>query len=463
MALFSDLPVDLLPLILEQILKASHLGQICLVNKVFYEFSVSQLYSRIIIRHWYHDVKSKVICLFRTLAEHEHLALMVRQLEVGDFPKGLHAEQDDALRESCIRGLQNARHLRAVTWTRDGSLTSEILQALAQCTELRSISMNGNSSGHYDPRELLNLTQLNSVSVVMPGSGVIDIFPSWMQVVGQKLRSLTLICKDTRLVNDALLEDMSAFLPSLERLSLVGCPKVTHRGIGALVRQNVRGLLSLGLEGITPAFDVSSFGAICSREGGLVSLQSFTFTFEPGLLNDAWINGIVSLLSVSPLDLFQAYATDRETALDAPMVGVLIDRIVRSHGQRLTRLSVHRARLRLHTIEGICTTCPNLRQLFMLIDYSDLPQLGPVLAKARQLNAVHVNISELPVPYEPNARAMALLSQCSPTVTQFGIDNRVWQIARHVEVQADGQLTTRPVLTTYENPDIPEQFLVVRA
>ena len=60
MAPFSDLPVDLLPAILEQILKASHLAQICLVNKVFYDFTAPQLYSRIIIRHWYHDVKTKV-------------------------------------------------------------------------------------------------------------------------------------------------------------------------------------------------------------------------------------------------------------------------------------------------------------------------------------------------------------------------------------------------------------------
>ena len=48
--------------------------------------------------------------------------------------------------------------------------------------------------------------------------------------------------------------NMSAHIPLIEHLSLVGCPKVTHQGIGALIRQNVRGLLSLGLEGITPAF-----------------------------------------------------------------------------------------------------------------------------------------------------------------------------------------------------------------
>lgn len=104
-------------------------------------------------------------------------------------------------------------------------------------------------------------------------------------------------------------------------------------------------------------------------------MKSFTFTFEPSLLNDAWIDSIVALLSASPLDLFQAYATDRETALDAPTVDVLINRIVRSHGHRLTRLAVHRARLRLRTIDGICTACPNLRQLFMLIDCADLVRI----------------------------------------------------------------------------------------
>ena len=60
MAVFSDLPIEILPLILELVLKASHLAQICLVNKAFYDFTAPQLYSRIIIRHWYHDVKFKV-------------------------------------------------------------------------------------------------------------------------------------------------------------------------------------------------------------------------------------------------------------------------------------------------------------------------------------------------------------------------------------------------------------------
>lgn len=60
MAVFADLPLELLPLVIEHVVKASHLAKICLVNRRFYEFTTLQLYGRIIIRHWYKDVKNKV-------------------------------------------------------------------------------------------------------------------------------------------------------------------------------------------------------------------------------------------------------------------------------------------------------------------------------------------------------------------------------------------------------------------
>jgi hypothetical protein len=40
----------------------------------------------------------------------------------------------------------------------------------------------------------------------------------------------------------------------LEELHLAGCPKATHRGVGAIVSSNSRGIISLGLEGLSPAF-----------------------------------------------------------------------------------------------------------------------------------------------------------------------------------------------------------------
>jgi hypothetical protein len=60
MAYFSDLPLELLPLIVRHVLKASQLARLCLVSKSFYEFTTPVLYDRIIIRPWYQNVKGKV-------------------------------------------------------------------------------------------------------------------------------------------------------------------------------------------------------------------------------------------------------------------------------------------------------------------------------------------------------------------------------------------------------------------
>lgn len=95
----------------------------------------------------------------------------------------------------CIKGLENCVQLKSCTWTRDGSLTSAILKSLGKCTELSDIVINGRHSGHYDPRDLIQLLHLRNISLIMPTIPVLEILPCWLQATGQSLTSLTLICK----------------------------------------------------------------------------------------------------------------------------------------------------------------------------------------------------------------------------------------------------------------------------
>lgn len=78
-------------------------------------------------------------------------------------------------------------------------------------------------------------------------------------------------------------------------------------------------------------------------------------------------------------------------------------------------------------------------------------------------------------------RAVSIVSACSPTLAHIGCNTRVWQV-RVAYVTLDGFRTQRPAkvkrtvredengekyviptLAPQENPDIPEQFLVIRA
>ena len=47
MALFRDLPLDLVPLIVVNLLESAHIASLCLVNHTFYTFAVPTLYERI--------------------------------------------------------------------------------------------------------------------------------------------------------------------------------------------------------------------------------------------------------------------------------------------------------------------------------------------------------------------------------------------------------------------------------
>ncbi|KAI0311408.1 hypothetical protein OF83DRAFT_1151190 [Amylostereum chailletii] len=462
MGCFTDLPIELLPLIIQHVVpKSSYLANLCLVNRIFHTFTIGSLYERIVIYPWHKQAKAKIVDLFRTLAENPHLAQQVSRLEIRDFPRVLSSyEAYEDLERSCIRGIANSTNLRSCTWTRDGTLNTDILKALQTCPNLAELELNGNHQGNYDPRTLASFSHLEKITLIMPSSPVLNILPQWIAATGPRLRTLTLICKATPLVNDALLGNLSPHLRRIERLSLAGCPKVTHEGVWAVIRHNVGGIRGLGLEGLTPHFDIVALSGECARAGFLTSLESFTLTIRPDLLTDAWIDGASRLLSHSPLEAFQLYATD--TTSKSYSADALCARIVAAHGPRLARFAFNRLRLTPAAITEVCVRCTELQQLFMLVDPSDLPSLGPVLARATALRTVHVNLTHRPKAYHPRDQAHALLSHCSPTVTQLGIETRVWHVDRIIEEQ-DGKMVARRVLAAYESPDIPEQFLVVRA
>ncbi|TFY69886.1 hypothetical protein EVG20_g2955 [Dentipellis fragilis] len=455
MAEFTDLPLEILPLIVQHIVKASHLAALCLVNRSFHAFAVPLLYERIVIFPWYKDAKTRVRSFTRIRKRMNDLAPEIR-----DFPKAfLISEKYQTLRENCIRGIQHTTHLRSCTWTRDGSLQNPILEALQGCPDLCELEINGHHEDNYDPSTLMTFRNLRKISIIMPSGPVLHLLPRWVEYTGHSLRNLTLICKTSALVNDSLLEELSPNLPCIEHLYLVGCPRVTHEGVWAAIRNNLQGILGLGIEGLSSSFDIVLFGQMCRKGGGLTNLKSITLTTHPDFITKTWMEGVMDLLSESPLEMFQIYATENNHSHSFDPH--LCSRLITSHGHRLLRFSVHRLRITLDTLGIICTGCPELQQLFVHVSSSSLESLGPILAQARKLRTVHVNLAHRPPRIQDVA--LAVVSHCSPTIVQFGIDTRVWQVSREIVKQDDGIISTRPVLNMYENPEIPEQFLVVRA
>lgn len=94
-----------------------------------------------------------------------------------------------------LQGLKNCVNLRACTWTRDGSLNSDILRALQTSNSLQELEINGHDDGNYEPDILKGFTGLTRISLIMPSAAVINGLGSWLELTGKSLRNLTLICK----------------------------------------------------------------------------------------------------------------------------------------------------------------------------------------------------------------------------------------------------------------------------
>lgn len=61
------------------------------------------------------------------------------------------------------------------------------------------------------------------------------------------------------LITDDLLESLSPDLTSLEYLNILGCPRVTYRGVWSIISKTVHGIIGLGLENLAHTFVRFSF------------------------------------------------------------------------------------------------------------------------------------------------------------------------------------------------------------
>lgn len=116
-------------------------------------------------------------------------------IDIRDFPKSFYVAENEATLRICLSGIKNCVNLRSCTWTRDGSLTTDILEALLLCEHLEELEINGNHENYYDPWLLRRFSHLRRISLIMPRNAVIEVLPAWTEATGATLRHLTILCK----------------------------------------------------------------------------------------------------------------------------------------------------------------------------------------------------------------------------------------------------------------------------
>ncbi|KAI1787138.1 hypothetical protein LXA43DRAFT_1167597 [Ganoderma leucocontextum] len=442
-AQFIHLSVELLPIVVQHIVRPSHLAAICLVNQsfYFYTFALPLLYERIFIYAWHKEGKVKVFKLFRTLADYPDLVRLVQKLPqyslpeqeswncsdmravIRDFPKALQSEDHDTILEHCLAGIRNCIHLSACTWTRHGSLTSSALETLADFSRLQELEINGENTGYYDPRILPRFSHPRKPPLIMPSTAVIGVLLPWARNTSQSLNHLSVICKSSTRFNDGVRHDIAPHVTNLESAYFVSCPKITHDdGLWALLSTNYKSIIGLGMEGLSTAFNMGVFSDQCNRAGTLSRLRSITLTVDEHTSLAEWQQHVLSLLSDAPLQRFHISTVGGHVG--HRLSDEFCNAIVTAHGSRLTRF-------RISAIEDICRRCITLEQLFVVVEQNDLDALGPCLAEALRLRGVHVDrpldFGSEDVPKQSYEQILSIVRQCRPTV---------WQFARHRDLSA---------------------------
>ena len=123
------------------------------------------------------------------------LTIRWQLLEIRDFPKGLDNNRLEALFDSCLRGIANVVNLRSCTWTRDGSLGSNILLTLLKHRSLQELEINGRHDGNYDHMILPQFTSVRRIKLIMPTPHVVEILPTWLKSLAHPLQVLSIVCK----------------------------------------------------------------------------------------------------------------------------------------------------------------------------------------------------------------------------------------------------------------------------
>ncbi|KAG8911955.1 hypothetical protein FRC01_005381, partial [Tulasnella sp. 417] len=337
----------------------------------------------------------------------------VRQV-LREFPRQTYGTAESTeLETAVIDALPNLSSLRSLSWTRDGTLTSTYLERISKhCLQLESLELNGHSANYYDPRLLLAFKRVENLTVIMPDRAFVDCFEEWIQQNGAGLRALSLISKQSTLVNDATMERLASAAPGLKSIHLLGNPRVTHIGV-ASISSRCPELEALYIEGTD--FDMQALSTLVSTSP-FPALTSLSLTLPTSSSPITFLDGVYSVFRASPLTEFTIWRAGGDFA-------------------------VQRLETSMEVIEEVSKRCPQLEKFFMVLGPCDMDFLASHLRRLRHLHTVHVSYTftnRNPIVAVPPSSSAAheshasvrFVRRCPRSLRIIGFMTRVYEV-RH--------------------------------
>ncbi|CAE7131780.1 unnamed protein product [Rhizoctonia solani] len=457
--------------LLEHVEQKAQLARCCLVSKTCCSYARICLYEWIQVYTWYTGAKQRVWMILETLASAPHLAFHVKALELRDFPTHLSFDERHRIVELATQAISNCINLRSCSCTRDGTLSTRMLQGLAGLKSLKELEINAKPGafGAWTPEDLLAFQGLQSLTLIMPARSVVELLPEWSAKNRDTLESLVIICKSTPYLSDEILRNMLPLLWNLRRLHLAGCVKVTESSIGNFLVDNLQ-VRSLALETCSPRFDMNALASACASHKRLQFLTSISLTMPPSKESSQrqkWLGDVILLLTYSPLESFQLYASggvDESISFEG-IDHQAIKELVDSHASTLRRIGIQRLIITVESLAYMCERCSQLEELFTTLCGVGRHTLAQALVTGKHLRNVHLTLmtdvaGEMRPLHPVTAQEICqhVARNCGDSLQLIGSQTRVWQVKRSVSA---GQIIR--TLGPYGGRQIPEQFLMMRA
>jgi len=296
----------------------------------------------------------------------------------------------------------------------------------------------------------------------MPSWEVVNLLPIWIERAKESLIEFHVLCKATSHITDQILETIAPYTTHLQRLQVAGCPRVTHKGINAILSQNDASIKVLALEGLSPSFELSALSH-CNEK--LTTLKSLTLTLPSNTTDEAWSTDFLAVTRQAYLEELNLYlSTSMTSKTPVELSSNVFLSITAAHSSSLRRFSLSRFQLPPSVIGAISESCQNLESLFVMVKASSLLEIAPQLARSRSLRNIHVNFPHTDQTGRiPPSLVLEIASQLGSQVQQLGFLNRVYKLQRVPKVNDANEVILDLVLAPYDQPEIPEQFLVLRA
>lgn len=312
---------------------------------------------------------------FRALSNSPELCSFVKELEVRVFPLADTGRMDE-MHKQVLQTLRHTSNLQSLSWTRKGSLRPEVLDAICVLPRLLRLELNATPGDEWHPEQLTRLPiQLRRLSLLLPDREIVAYsLPQWLTRLDEQnqrsLRNLSIICRNSTVVNSTTLKDISKGLSSVTSLTLHGCAKIRDEDVLHAIKSCGQ-LTHLSLEGMNISHNFWRDAAKV-----LPAVKSLR-TNHPGRRTPSikeYYDGLTLLVqSCSDFESFTHYLSgDAERGIHPQVDPDFVTELVKHTGRKLIRFEISGLSMSFSSTQQLCLGCRNIEQLVIPIRSTDM-------------------------------------------------------------------------------------------